>query len=390
MMTESLREAWRHFRTPKNLIVVGILIGLSFALEGMWILQYPGVLMMQAIDRQRTPIMADNVAIVKITREEYASHDLFDGSSPLKADKLMGLVDDIKTLGAKVVAVDIDTADKTFAEYSKRPEYKKKYLDGSDIWARGVELDGDNLKASTFLGPDHLEESPYAGIAGFERDPDFVVRKMQGCVPLEGRLKQTFHRAVFLAFKPDRNICVDQAIPEVRYRFPTITAGEVETAIKSHLFGDLLKNKIVVLGGTYSIQDYHPGPTGSMVPGVELVASAIEAQIHESRPGKFWETTIGILADVFFGFLILWIYATHRAPLFKLFASLALSGFVLFVPGVLLYWYGIWAVNPFLVAFGMILDQMYEAANAAEKTSSVVSVVKEKIRVEYHSSTTQD
>ncbi len=314
MMPESLIEAWGHFRTLKNLLVVAGLVGLSLLLEGMWILQYPGVLMMQSINRQRTPIMADNVAIVTITREEYASHDLFDGSSPLKADKLMGLVNDIKTLGAKFVAVDIDTSDKTFAEYSKRPEYKKRYLDGTDIWARGVELDGDNLKVSSFLGPDHPEESPYAGIAGFERDPDFAVRKLQGCVPLEGRLRQTFHRAVFLAFKPDRNICVDQAIPEVRYRFPTITAGEVETAIKSRPFGDLLKNKIVVLGGTYSIQDYHPGPTGSMIPGVELVASAIEAQTHESDSGRSWEVIIGIFADVFFGFLILWIYSTpwHR------------------------------------------------------------------------------
>ena len=383
-MAESLREAWRHFRTLKNLIVVGILIGLSFALEGMWILQYPGVLMMQAVDRERTPTVADRVAIVEISKDDY--EHLFDKQSPLKAEKLMEVIHHVQHLGAKLVAVDIDTTDEAFGKFYSDP------LESGIIWARSVELDGDALKPSGFLGQRTVPDSPFAGIAGFERDPDWAVRKLKGCVPLEGRLMRTFHRAVFLAFKggQDQGVCTEQAIPGVRYKFPTLTVGEVENAIKSGPVGGLLYKKIVVLGGRYSIQDYHPGPNGSMIPGVELVASAIEAQTHESGPGKFWEVTVGIFADVFFGFLILWIYATHRAPLVKLLASLALSGFVLFVPGVLLYWFGIWALNPFLIAFGMILDQMYEAANAAEKTSSVVSVVKEKIRVEYHSSTTQD
>jgi CHASE2 domain-containing sensor protein len=147
-----------------------------------------------------------------------------------------------------------------------------------------------------------------------------------------------------------------------------------------------------VLGGTYSVQDYHPGPNGSIIPGVELVASAIEAQTHEHVSGKawVWERIVGVIADVFFGFLILLIYLTHWHPLVKLLASVMLSVFVLFVPGVLLYWCGIWTLNPFIIAFGMILDQMYEAANAAKKEPSAVTVVKEKLRVEYEVRSTED
>lgn len=373
-MRKSLHKAWRHFRKRPNPFVVAAFVGVSLLLESLWILQYPGVLMMQAIDRDRTPAVADKVAVVEIDNGDYET--LFKQDIPAHAGKLNELIQHIKKLGAKLVAVDIDTSD---GRYGK---FYGSQLDPKIIWARGVELDGDTLKPSGFLGQKNLPDSPLAGIAGFERDPDFAVRKLKGCVPLDGHLMRTFHRAAFLAFKdePDQNICIEQAIPGVRYRFPTLSAGEIENAAKrGNAVGSLLHNKIVVLGGTYSIQDYHPGPNGSMIPGVELVASAIEAQTQERESGKIGEVLIGIAADIFFGFCILWIYATGWHPLAQLLAALVLSLIVLFVPGVLLYRFGFWTLNPFLVAFGMILDQMYEAANAAAE-------LREKSGVHKHAS----
>lgn len=107
--------------------------------------------------------------------------------------------------------------------------------------------------------------------------------------------------------------------------------------------------------------DYHPGPYG-LIPGVELVGAAVQAQKTAKDSHERLQSALAIIAEMLLGMLIAWIYFQPWHPGIKLGASLVLAGALLFVPGVLLFWFGFWSVNPFLLVMGMMISQMYEAS----------------------------
>ena len=385
----------REFFRLRNLFVLALLTSLSVMLEHSWLLQYPGLRLMQALDQERAPVLAKDVVLVTITKKEYDCKKLFNGRSPLDATRLFEAVDKIQQLEPQVLAVDIDTSDKSFENF------RKNHLKTNLIWARGVGPSGNTLKAEGFLGKD-AGESRFAGIAGFERDPDWTIRKLQECITLDGKKMRTFHSAIVRASNNATDeTCTEHDLIGTRYNFPTLTLTQVEEAVrllpkagtnerKAAVKDNLLRGKIVLLGGTYSMVDYHPGPYG-LIPGVELVGAAVQAQKTAESSHERLQAVLAIVAEILLGILIAWVYFQPWHPLIQLSASLLLAGAFLFLPGVLLYWFGFWTVNPFLLAMGMMISQMYEAsrghANEVKRLRRVVNFSEEeKIRVEYSSS----
>jgi CHASE2 domain-containing sensor protein len=93
-------------------------------------------------------ITEDNIVLVDITEEDYA--DIFQKKRPLSPDVIVKLIRAAHDAGAKVVAVDISTADweaKDGTLVSKIPS------DAAVVWARGFYLDQSAEKSRMRLEP---------------------------------------------------------------------------------------------------------------------------------------------------------------------------------------------------------------------------------------------
>src|SRR4051812_21468250 len=106
------------FRKWKTHLSIIILILLTRFLGGAWVLQYPGVVLMQALDEQRRPTPSTKIVLVKITPEEYQTE--FKNTSPLEECKLSELIDKLLSFKPAVLAIDLETADERFRGFGSK------------------------------------------------------------------------------------------------------------------------------------------------------------------------------------------------------------------------------------------------------------------------------
>ncbi len=324
-----------------------------FFLANLWVMQYPGILLMDGVDAATPKPTAQHTVLVTITPDEYRTE--FGRISPLKPDRLGTAVRNLLKLSPKLLAVDLDTSDERFRTLAR------EFRNSGVIWARGLTREAGATVPGGFLG-NPSDENALAGIAAFKRDPDWSLRKLDACIKVGDATMRTFHRAIFVAAeKVSGPVCEMYRIPLTPYRFQTLTLTEAENAHAN------LSNKIVILGGTYDDRDIHPTRGGSEVYGVEIVGSAVESQYAAAdEPGwkakverwAEWPVEFALGAAIF----AIYAYGKRISGTVKLALSLLLCAFILFVPGVLLYRYGVWLANPFPMVFGMMLHGMYEAA----------------------------
>jgi CHASE2 domain-containing sensor protein len=261
------------------------------------------------------------IAIVMITDDDYER--IFDGRSPLKPDKLRKVIAAIAAQRPKVIAVDIDTSHWQFRDLDpldpnfRDPSGKSIPI----IWERDVEPPGE-INVSEFqpldvLGGRDAQWNENSGTPVLLDDPlDKVTRFYTRCIRAKGGAVPSFVYAVKEAYEmakaqkagfdanhpfANHRICKDSADLDPRLIWFTlrektidiVSAGLALNAKENNNTLSRLKDRIVLLGGSYRDYDRHFTPFGAQPqPGAIVLANALQT---EERPDEsikapsYWE-----------------------------------------------------------------------------------------------------
>jgi CHASE2 domain-containing sensor protein len=263
------------------------------------------------------PRPVEDVVVVAIDDTDY--EQLFADRSPLDVGQLEALLSAVARGRPRVIGVDLDTSASEFASLGSLA----RDIDGIPVvWATDAIPDADGDHGHPRFAPVGLLGRPVhdgdrAGVALVPLDADGVVRRYRRCFTLAhhgepGALPSVGHA---LAAAPATATCTaEEDEPLVfnfagdRYRIPTIPARHVLTMAESAGFAEdgVLRDKVVVVGGTWRVaRDSYVTPVG-LVPGVEVVAQAAATELHGGgvRPIDAW---LAFVADVLLGLGLLWI-----------------------------------------------------------------------------------
>ncbi len=296
------------------------------------------------------PAEARRVAIVNISDEDYAR--LFNSRSPLDYAVLRRLVDAVARGGAKVIGVDIDTSDASFTHIMAEQRWPPI------VWARAVVIgsEGEILELKPALGGQPLPPGHHAAPPVLPEDSDNVTRRYRRVVTVNGEDIPTFNWSLYSLFVPAEAAARGPLDESLYVRFAGDTAATHRLHIPASQLlemskdagwasGDLVRDKIVIIGGTYLGQDRHQTPLGLMA-GVDVVASATETELMGGgfKPPSNWLKFLltlfdGVLLVVLFhrvGFKKAILYSLLLIPALALLCSLVayrgLSGWLYFAP----------------------------------------------------------
>ena len=290
------------------------------------------------------PAEESNVVIVDITEEDF--QELFKGQTrPLNPIALQRLIEAIAAAHPCVIGVDIDTSFDQFKDFNVSDKYKLVDF----VWSRHSEVSDDEeqkVVPSKVLGRQDPKLDEKSGLPTVEEE--------KGVIRFYSRLTQTtqgvlpsFAWAVFKEAKSRK--CEGINFPNLeettepliisysrgadgdgRARIPA--AHVLRFAEHNWPNDSLIRNKIVLLGGSYLREDKSDTPLGPMN-GVEINANVIESDLRNKgiKPPAFLSI---ILLQIFDGILLITIFqifSWRKAALLSLpviiFLSLACSFF---------------------------------------------------------------
>ena len=291
------------------------------------------------------PVSAKHVFIVEIDNADYKS--IFGSRSPLDPEKVTRLVSAIAAGEPKVIVVDLDTSDDRFrgiklpdttsslvwARHAK-PSASKHELTEVSTDAAETELTGP-LVADRVLGKDVSAALPLSGLTNVPIDSDGIIRHYCRYVgvlePTSNavRLVATLPWAAVQSFRGDHNEDAHPSDEEMvlastggRKYLPRISTDNLLAICQGQGWKDTVKGKVVLLGGCYDAgRDDYVTASGRL-PGVELLAEAIESEL--SRGGiRPVNAVLLILAQVVASIIVIAVnsrFAAGRAPLIGLLA----------------------------------------------------------------------
>jgi CHASE2 domain-containing sensor protein len=400
---DKLKEACRRFHESckEGWPILLFLVSLSFVLnEVPWFHHFEYALL-DSFVRGQNQVESQDITVVEINKTDHDPMFANCPGCPLIPAKVIILIKAVRRAGAEVIGVDIDTCDDPGSCDQNRsdagwasPNLKiEKDIDDHTIWAE-VPFESQSsscLKLNLILGQ-RGAGCQVSGIVRFEQE-DGIVRGQQAQYQVCGDTDSgsdfpSFHAAVvakyrqtnacaqdgglkflrglgpetervYLNFKT-KNLRREQASNFVQISFPT-GLEEKPTDELPHLHG------IVLIGGAYDASDNYLTPIGVRMPGVELLAEAVQTDLNGSIiPTEWWPLKIGELSlDALAGLFIMFLYSLWNRPgafvlsLFGMAVVLVSAGFVL-------YEVKIW-VNPIVVMAGMLAHQEYEAARRHEE-----------------------
>ncbi|MGH8581662.1 MAG: CHASE2 domain-containing protein [Gammaproteobacteria bacterium] len=249
--------------------------------------------------RLKAPIEARCVSIVKITEGDYER--LFESRSPLAPEKLKDIIRAIASGGARLIAVDIDTSHKDFAQFQPEADWPTLVWAQSASYAPGNEPESDRIRPKPILGAQN--RCVPMGLALFPNGTQGGVRYFRHAYETADGPVLSFPAAIVEAWHalsaekkqgdtaacPDtptvhdeegHNLILDLSGGE--FTFNPHKAGEVLHVADSPAWRSdgLLKHQLVILGGEYdAARDFHETPMGRKL-GVELIAHAVEAELQ--------------------------------------------------------------------------------------------------------------
>ncbi len=360
--TERGKGLWKHLQKSRWVLVV-----LAVVTAYMQLRKAPEELsstMLDAAAILQVPAEAKVVRIVEIDEDFYRNQ--FKGQSPLRAELLSQLINDIARGRPKVIIVDVDTSHESDSEIQPPPSVPV-------VWASS-----DLNHGQAPLVPDHvlggqpreatLTSQGLVALDLIPQDSHGVVRKYQRRFPVKGgRYLPSLEFAGAQAFRrkaiPQGAISEDDNVRllDFRYKFFPKTAKELIAIATTRGWPEgEFKDSVVVLGGTYREgRDVHSTPVGEMN-GLELVAQGTEAEIEDTgiRPANPWfagflQLTAGLVVV-----LIYWKF--NLRPAF--FTSLALVPVLSILTSVILFnRAALWApMLPILIS--ILLAQLYAQA----------------------------
>jgi CHASE2 domain-containing sensor protein len=232
----------------------------------------------------RAPTNNSDVAVVRITDDDYQKY--FGGRSPLDPAQLYRIIEMIASAGPKVIAVDLDTSAETFQSFQVPPGWPPI------IWARAATY--SNVHGKYVLSGVLGRNPPIVpnGLVTLKRDSDGAIRRYVRYYNTTAGTSISLSLAVVKKFGGDESPL--PASPDFEEEFLINYPGPAqsryfiwwpvsmleEISVKGKLVEDnFLRNKIVILGGDYAVQDEHDTPVGWMT-GAQVLASIIDTERH--------------------------------------------------------------------------------------------------------------
>jgi CHASE2 domain-containing sensor protein len=313
------------------------------------------------------------VAFVTITDEDYKS--VFGGISPLQPEKLEALITAVAKGDPAVICVDVDTSSKIFRE-----RFKVHSRGPRIVWEREVRnipedadlSNYDKIEPEDVLGG-RVDLDPSRNSTGLplliEDAEDKVTRRYRRVIKTSiGELPSLPWAVVKLYFenRPDELAKLPETSEELLIHFApdrqqsrriNLSSSKVQQLASQWPEASPIRNKIVVLGGSYLDQDRHDTPIGRLT-GAEVLANVIETELNGGGyrpPGE-----VILFALELFEALVL-ILLFHIRPFLKaLLTSLLLSPVLAFVCSQIAFRDWIHVLHFLPIILGLILFETYE------------------------------
>lgn len=241
------------------------------------------VALVDALNLFRAPELEERIVTVTIDRRDF-EHD-FGGKYPLDPEPVKSLLRAIASGRPLTIGVDLETENWKASDLAGLPR------EVPIVWARAgtVESNG-KIEPSSVLGGTVDMQSADSGLAVFPFDRDGLIRRYERTFLLDGTVVASFPWAIYATVRkleahatlhPQDNQVI---FPLGVSRIPNIPAGAVMEA--SELAGTawadrgLLRDRIVLVGGSYApANDVHATPQGPQA-GVQIVAQALSAELN--------------------------------------------------------------------------------------------------------------
>jgi CHASE2 domain-containing sensor protein len=339
--------------------IIRMLPGIVFTLLLIFLFSRLGVLhkLQTAVLDTRMRLAAapvrSEVAIVEITDDDYRT--VFGGKSPLDPAKLQLLINAVASGRPKIIGVDIDTS---------APQFKQVMIDGKwppIIWdrepAKVPEDENEIIEPLGVLGRDDPQLNASSGMPLLLDDAeDGMTRRYRRLIKTTEGLLPSFSWAIINRLPAEKTTALKPSTEKyvIRYagdregshRFRLSASWLLEHAKDKGLPGDNpLKDKIVLIGGSYGNDDVHFTPLGPMY-GMYVIAQVIETELQGGGDKAPNHATV-VLLEIFEGVLVIVLFHSfHNLSFLKALALTLLS--IILV-----------AVFCSLLAFGSILQTTF-------------------------------
>jgi len=289
--------------------------------------------------RLDAPLQKSPVVIVNINQQDFA--DFFNGQSrPLNPARLQELVTAISKGNPCVIGVDIDTS---FSQF-KEKDFEVRSDWSNIVWVRETEdvprsINEAPVPLNVLGGRPDFES--HSGLALLIQDPSGITRRYKRLIETTSGPLPSFAWAVFQQSRKCSGIVFPE-LPEkvnskpllIKYSRPEGVGRDIFAA--SHIVhsaedpnwpdNNLIKNKIVLIGGTYLGEDRHATPLGELS-GVEINANVIETELRGGGSESPGFLPVALLS-LFDGLLVIGlfhIFPWRQALLFSVPAIIVLS-----------------------------------------------------------------
>jgi CHASE2 domain-containing sensor protein len=342
-----------------------------------WVFGHAGILhkletIVTDAQMRLNPVPADSeVALVVI--DDYDYEQIFNRTSPLDAPQLKSLIENIQKGDPAVIAIDIDTSAPSFRS-GFCLVHQKSFL----VWERELrelpeEANGrEPLDPLPILGGrediDLTKNS--SGIPLLLDDAeDKVTRRYRRSIKTTAGDLPSFSSAIVAAYlrqQPQRLARLKDASRDLIIRFASDPTGSRRLRFSAAKVAQLssrwpeaspIRDKIVLLGGSYLGEDRHDTPVGRML-GVEVMANVVETELAGGgypSPGR----AILFLLELFEAFVLILLFHILRLPL-ALISSIVLIPVVAAVCSRLAYGSFDHLAQFALILAGLLIFELYE------------------------------
>ncbi len=342
-----------------------------------WIFGHSGVLhkverVVSDAQLRLSPAPTDSpVVVVDIDDEDY--RELFGSTSPLDPRQLEKLLSDIAKGQPSVIGIDIDTSDARFATQF-RPWNSGPQL----VWERELRdvpkegTEGAQLQPLDILGGQKYV-NPATNSSGLplliDDSEDKVTRKYRRSISTHRGLLLSFPSAIAKAYlrnDPERLGKLADSQQELAIRYSGNPGGSHRLHFSARKTIELsnnwpeaspIRDKIVLLGGSYLGQDRHETPMGQLT-GLEVMANVIETELAgggEEPPSG----AVLLLLELFEAFVLILLFHALRFRLALLWSILLIPVMAMFC-SFLAYRNGSHFLQFVFVLLGLLLFEVYE------------------------------
>jgi CHASE2 domain-containing sensor protein len=311
------------------------------------------------------------VAVVDIDDEDY--REIFGSTSPLDPRQLQKLVSAIAKGQPNVIGIDIDTSDARFATQFTPP------ISGPQlVWERELRdappegTEGEQLQPLDILGG-QKNINPATNSSGLplliDDSETKVTRKYRRSISTQRGSLPSFPSAIAKAYlrnDSERLAKLADSQRELLIRYSGNPEGSHRLHFSARKTIELsnnwpattpIRNKIVLLGGSYLGQDRHETPIGQLT-GLEMMANVVETELAgggEEPPSS----AVLLLLELFEAFVLILLFHALRFR-FALLWSILIIPVMAIVCSFLAYRNGSHFVQFVFVLLGLLIFEVYE------------------------------